>query len=513
MKKLLLVLSLYSFTCEIFSQDLMILNNYSIYECTTDRASFSKDFIKYKIYNSLIIDSINVNNILCIKDYLGNVIYPNHVIVVPNSKLIHLPNANHIINLSNKIVYDSISKAIGDGYTLCAACFNNDIFLPDNFIEKRISSAINSKFRYDHEILYEDQRLIQLQKTLENIINKLPWITKGYNYRILIYRGEPNALAIPGGNIYLSNELLNLIETDDELEAILVHEIIHIENRHGLLQYYLNQKNELIKLFSGILAGTIVSLAGASDASYSILRVAETFTSLAISITNAGYNRELEQEADIMTQLFLVSQKKSLSGFLSILDKLAYYSLIRGSLTDASEVYGSHPLLTSRIFQVRESILDSINNPSHIYARIQHSKDHRQNIAKVVFDMVYLIPSSIKNTNSELLVKGKCENLTPNTSLLFQNFILRLPGFNKSVTFTSKPDLFINGKTYREFVISSTLPDNEAKSIYELIKNGKDIDVVMDISYLSHDNQLNNSKEESNFVKIPNDILLFEIQH
>jgi beta-barrel assembly-enhancing protease len=50
-----------------------------------------------------------------------------------------------------------------------------------------------------------------------------------------------NACALPGGHIIVGRGLLNLMESEDELAAVLGHEITHVDDRHAIerLQYEL----------------------------------------------------------------------------------------------------------------------------------------------------------------------------------------------------------------------------------------------------------------------------------
>src|SRR5690606_2182906 len=44
----------------------------------------------------------------------------------------------------------------------------------------------------------------------------------------------PNAFALPGGQILMTDQLVELAERDEELLAVLAHEAGHHEHRHGL---------------------------------------------------------------------------------------------------------------------------------------------------------------------------------------------------------------------------------------------------------------------------------------
>ena len=53
-----------------------------------------------------------------------------------------------------------------------------------------------------------------------------------YEFKIVDQR-VPNAFALPGGKIYISRGLLALVNSEDELAAVIGHEITHSAERHA----------------------------------------------------------------------------------------------------------------------------------------------------------------------------------------------------------------------------------------------------------------------------------------
>jgi len=103
-----------------------------------------------------------------------------------------------------------------------------------------------------------------------------------YRYRLLLRDAAvigPNAFALPGGTVIVTDQLLALIRQDDELLAILAHEAGHIEARHGL--------RSALQSSGLLLALSLIT----GDASSAMLI-------LPISLANADYSREHEREAD-----------------------------------------------------------------------------------------------------------------------------------------------------------------------------------------------------------------------
>jgi TonB family protein len=92
----------------------------------------------------------------------------------------------------------------------------------------------------------------------------------------------PNAFALPGGTIVVTDELVNLAGSDEELAAVLAHEVGHIEKRHGL-QSVLRSSSALIVVST--ITGDLSTLTTFSG-------------TLPFILLQYGYAREFEREAD-----------------------------------------------------------------------------------------------------------------------------------------------------------------------------------------------------------------------
>ena len=62
---------------------------------------------------------------------------------------------------------------------------------------------------------------------------------------------EYNALALPGGYIYITRPLLNLMETESELAAVIAHETAHITHMHAVDNYRRQLVTVLATVFHG----------------------------------------------------------------------------------------------------------------------------------------------------------------------------------------------------------------------------------------------------------------------
>ena len=72
------------------------------------------------------------------------------------------------------------------------------------------------------------------------IFNRLApqYNTHGMGLRCtVLHDSTVNAFAIPGGNVYVYSGIVDFLQSDDELAAVIAHELAHVEKRHSLKNY------------------------------------------------------------------------------------------------------------------------------------------------------------------------------------------------------------------------------------------------------------------------------------
>lgn len=134
----------------------------------------------------------------------------------------------------------------------------------------------------------------------------------GHRYRLELRscRGiGPNAFALPGGAIVVTDELVDLAQNEAQLAAVLAHEIGHVRYRHGLRQ----------ALQAAGLAALITALT--SDAT-SIVSLAVV---LPTALLQNGYSRDVEEEADSYAFRRLKEIGRSPKDFADIIGRLEEY--------------------------------------------------------------------------------------------------------------------------------------------------------------------------------------------
>ncbi len=98
-----------------------------------------------------------------------------------------------------------------------------------------------------------------------------------------------NAFALPGGQVFVTEGLINLLKSDGELAGVLAHEIVHVVGRHSAEQV---ARAQLAEGLSG--AAVIASYDPNNPASAGSAQVAQ----LIAQTVNMKFGREDELEAD-----------------------------------------------------------------------------------------------------------------------------------------------------------------------------------------------------------------------
>jgi len=129
-------------------------------------------------------------------------------------------------------------------------------------------------------------RQLEIEKDFERLFNQ----ERKYH---LLFRASPkigaNALALPNNHIILTDELVLLTEQDQQIHAVLAHEVGHIEKKHALRRL-LQQAGVAAILM--VFAGDVSSVSSA-------------VAYLPVLLLELGYSRSFEFEADAFALDFM----------------------------------------------------------------------------------------------------------------------------------------------------------------------------------------------------------------
>ena len=189
----------------------------------------------------------------------------------------------------------------------------------EHYIGRSVAAKILSQYKYSSD----SPRTVYIN-TLGSVLAKCsarPQTFSGYHF-LLIESKEVNAFAAPGGFIFVTTGLFSQLKSEEELAAVLAHEIAHVTLKHGL---------SAIKAANLTQAFTILGTEAAKE--YGSQQVAQLTTAFEGSIDDIvnqlvvnGYSRSQEYDAD-GEALRIVARAgydpAGLTGFLKTLDGMS----------------------------------------------------------------------------------------------------------------------------------------------------------------------------------------------
>ena len=188
------------------------------------------------------------------------------------------------------------------------------------------------------------------------------------DYRFYLVKDRSvNAFATPGGYIGVNLGLIALTENEDELAAVLAHEISHVELMHSLQLIEQAEKVNLVGMIS-ILAAILVS-GNDSDAASALLYGGAAGSTQAM----INFTRTNEYEADRLGIELLKKSNYDPSAMATFLQKLQQQEQA-GELS-AIEFIRTHPIGTNRIAEIQSRLSEKEKQPRKP-RRYQQFKDY-----------------------------------------------------------------------------------------------------------------------------------------
>ncbi|HOF03045.1 MAG TPA: M48 family metalloprotease [Atribacterota bacterium] len=208
--------------------------------------------------------------------------------------------------------------------------------------EEKIGRKVAAKVDKQYELI-EDEEILQKIQEIGEQLKEVSGIEEiNYQFKI-IKRDGPNAFAFPGGFIYLTADLLDYVHSDDELAAVIAHEMGHVIHQHSIKQLQDKQKLKLVELLAVLVTG---------DPTVGILGELTSIT-----ILNA-YRREYEEEADLTALELLLK-----SNYYHPIALLTYFERVKSEQILKPEIklgiFQTHPDVEERIKKIKEFLFDN----------------------------------------------------------------------------------------------------------------------------------------------------------
>jgi len=207
-------------------------------------------------------------------------------------------------------------------------------------IGRRILEQIEQRW----DMVADPVRIAHLTMIAERL---MPHLERDIPYEVRIIRSDlPNAFCLPGGFIFFTTGMLDILSSDAEIAAVMAHEMVHVDQSHGIrMQARANRLN--------IAALAVIVLSGGAAAPAILAQVGQ------IAMTNA-YSIEFEKEADSMGMDVLIAAGYSPTAMITVMEKLMYLGMKQPIRDDG--IFMTHPEANERVQIMRER-LRSLNVP------------------------------------------------------------------------------------------------------------------------------------------------------
>ncbi len=155
-----------------------------------------------------------------------------------------------------------------------------------------------------------------------------------------------NAFAIPGGYVYVTRQLVALMNNEAELAGVMGHEIGHVAARHSARRQAEAQQNALLGVLGQVLSGVVFG-------NSAIGQIGQKISSTVPQLATLRYSRSQELQADDLGIQYLNAAGYDPRAMASVLQSLAAQNALDAQLQgrDAGtpEWASTHPDPASRV--------------------------------------------------------------------------------------------------------------------------------------------------------------------
>jgi predicted Zn-dependent protease len=167
----------------------------------------------------------------------------------------------------------------------------------------------------------------------------LPW---EFN---VVDSNQPNAYALPGGKISITRGLLSRFDSEDQLAAVLGHEIGHVTARHSVVA---QSRDALLGVALGV--GSAVLEAGEVKGAGAIALAGQ----VGAALLTTKYSRDQERQADDLGMKYMTAAGYNPRAFVETMRILA--AAAQREPGKFETLFASHPLTSERIATAEERL-------------------------------------------------------------------------------------------------------------------------------------------------------------
>jgi beta-barrel assembly-enhancing protease len=209
------------------------------------------------------------------------------------------------------------------------------------YVGRAVAARILTKYK-----LSQDAKLTEYVNEVGDVVARKstrPNPFRGYHFAVLDTQ-EVNAFACPGGIIFVTKGLITTCKNEDQLAAVLAHEVAHVANKDGInsisqarwTEVWTAMGKEAVTVYGGSVAAGLVSLfEGTID---------DVFKTIVVN----GYSRQAEEAADAAAVKELARAGYDPTALVAVLTTME----AKGKGT-TSGIFKTHPPTSERLAKVK----------------------------------------------------------------------------------------------------------------------------------------------------------------
>jgi predicted Zn-dependent protease len=213
----------------------------------------------------------------------------------------------------------------------------------------KMSIAMFDQMKSQRRISHDRDQNAQLQRVGDRLRRAISiWDMPDADWEFVVFDvpNEINAFAMAGGKVGVYSGLFKIIKNDDQLAAVIAHEIAHVTAKH------IHEK--LSEELAVNTVGT-VGLVGAGVGGASMLAVDALGQVYGITTTIGGlaFDRKKEKEADLIGLMYMARAGFDPQEAVKVLEQLED---VTGSQIGESAFLSTHPTTPDRIIQLLDAM-------------------------------------------------------------------------------------------------------------------------------------------------------------
>ena len=276
------------------------------------------------------------------------------------TNVLHARGSEHEVPANERVGYRTLGEAAAHDYRRCMVCFHPAPQVTEWEVEEELQRAALAQTRAEYRVVPDRPLQAELQQLGERLLSQWPAPLKGYGYEFtLVDHPMVNAFAIAGGRIFVTTGLVGALETEAALQAVLAHEIAHVESRHSY------RSNKGVRTAEAI--GGLLNVFSRTTGNRSVAEIGGLATNGIGNVVLANYGRDREREADMFASVFFARANEGNEGLAGTFEALrdaeetSPPSESRGMVTDAVDnvverMLASHPSVTERLERAQGTV-------------------------------------------------------------------------------------------------------------------------------------------------------------